>query len=369
MKQVSTPNSEFWQSDRLFRLLVENAKEYAIFTMDLKGRITTWNPGAERLLGWSEEEAIGQNGAIIFTEEDREAGAPEDELALAARQGYAENTRWHVHKNGERFWTSAALETVENEEGELIGFAKILRDLTPVKKYEEALERSNRDLEAFASHVAHEVRSPLMGIRLIINSLLRNQDEIQDEDTREMIREAQAAIHHLDQFASDLLSYTRLSKNTALDRKRVASEEALNGALTDLRPLIEERGAEVEANRLPEVVANPTQLRHLFRNLISNAIEHNDADTPHVQVEAEETEDAWIFRVTDNGPGILDDEQKKIFSLFQRSAEDEQPGIGVGLALCKRIVERHDGHIEVESDPGRGTTFSFTLPNDRQTSA
>lgn len=373
--QKNPAEIEFWQSDRLFRLLVESAEEYAIFTMDREGRITSWNPGAERLLGWNADEVMEKSGALIFTEEDRAVGIPERKIAQAASEGRAEDTRWHVRKSGECFWASGVVTSIEGKTNEPVGFATILRDLTEEKRYEETLEantealekrteeleRSNRTLEAFASHVAHEMRSPLMGMRLVIDSLLRTYAEIFDEETLERLYEVREAIHDLDQFTSDLLAYARL-EGAPQSREYVASEEALQKSLSDLRVLIEERSAVVEvAGELLEVWANPTQLRHLFRNLVSNAIEHNDAEVPRVRIEAKDEEDAWIFRIIDNGPGIPDEKREKIFELFQQG-RDEDPGVGVGLTLCKRIVEAHGGRIGVEPKSGRGATFRFTLP-------
>lgn len=357
----------FWESNRYFRLLVENASDYAIFSLDLDGRITTWNRGAERLLGWSKEEAIGRSGKIVFTEKDRADDVPKEEMARAAREGRSENTRWHVRKGGERFWASGILEAVRSEAGELLGFAKILRDRTETKRYEEALEQSNRNLAAFAGHVAHEVRSPLMGIRLVIASLLRKHSDVLDEETLEMAREVQASIRDLDRFTTDLLSYSRLGEGRRLaDRQEVASEEAFREALSDLKPLIEERRAEVEveAAGLPTVSANPSLLRHLFRNLIANAIEHNDADVPRVWVEVSEEADAWRFRVADNGTGIAETDRERIFEFFQRGTR-EAPGVGIGLALSRRIVEAHGGQIGAEpGGPEGGSIFFFTLPRN-----
>lgn len=363
-------------SDRFFRLLFENSDEYAMVLLDGDGRITGWNRGAERLLGWSTEEALGEQGAIFFTEEDRRKGAPEQEINTALAKGRAEDTRWHIKKSGECFWASAVLEAVEDGEGNVVGFAKIIRDRTEVKRYEEALEKkaevlerrseqleqSNQRLEAFASYVAHEMRSPLLGASLVIDALFERYDDVIEPEDLERAREVKNTLHDIKQFVADLLTYSRLDGPEEIEREPVQARTVVDEARADLRPLVEDRGANVEVGELPEVRANPTQLRHLFRNLLSNALTYNESEVPRVRVEAREKAQAWVFRVADNGVGISKDDQQAIFDLFERKDEGGASGIGVGLALTRRIVEAHGGEIWVESEPGQGTTFFFTIP-------
>ncbi len=363
-------------SDRYFRLLFESSDEYAMMLLDREGQITGWNRGAERLLGWSAEEALGKKGAIIFTEEDRREGAPDQEIRTASVQGRAQDTRWHIKKSGEYFWASAVLEAVQDRSGNVTGFAKIIRDRTEVKRYEEALEektealeerskeleQSNQRLEAFASYVAHEMRSPLLGASLVIDALFERYDDVIEPEDLERAREVKNTLHDIKQFVADLLTYSRLDGPEELEREPVQPREVVENALTDLWPLIEEREAEVDVGDLPEVLANPTQLRHLFRNLLSNALTYNEAEVPRARVRAEEDAQAWIFRVADNGVGISEEDHQAIFDLFERNSTEDTSGIGVGLALTRRIVEAHGGQIWVDSEPGEGTTFYFTIP-------
>lgn len=363
-------------SDRYFRVLFESSDEYAMVLLDREGYITGWNRGAERLLGWSAEEALGEKGAITFTEEDRQQGVPKQEINTALAQGRAQDTRWHIKKSGEYFWASAVLEAVRDEDGNVTGFAKIIRDRTEVKRYEEALEektealqeqskeleQSNERLEAFASYVAHEMRSPLLGASLVIDALFERYDDVIEPEDLKRAREVKNTLHDIKQFVGDLLTYSRLDGLEELEIEPVQTREVVEDALMDLRPLIEERGAEVDVRDLPEVWANPTQLRHLFRNLLSNALTYNEAEVPRAQVQAEEEAQAWVFRVADNGVGISKEDHQAIFDLFERTPAGGSSGIGVGLALTRRIVEVHGGQIWVDSEPGEGTTFFFTIP-------
>lgn len=349
-------------NDHYFRRLFLSVTEHAIVLLDRMGRITGWSPGAERLFGWSAEEALGQSSALIFTEEDRRAGAPETELERAAARGRADDTRWHVRKDGGRFWAIAAAETVYGDNGRVEGFVKIVRDRTDIKRYEEQLERSNRDLDAFASHLAHEVRSPLTGVRMALGALLRRYADTLQAGDQELVEEAIDAIDDIDTLTSDLLAYARLSRSPQFDREHIESQTVLQDALALLDEEIDVQQAEVTAGALPAVQANPAMLRTLFRNLVGNALKYNEADVPRVRVAAEDADDAWVFSVEDNGIGIPEERRENIFDLFERGETGETVGVGVGLALARRIVERHGGRIWVESEPDRGSTFYFTLP-------
>lgn len=425
IEQTPTTDRAPQYSDRYFRHLFESSDETAIVLLDSEGKITGWNRGVERLLGWSTEEALGQEGAIFFTEEDRKAGAPEEELETAKEHGWADDTRWHVKKSGERFWANAVMEAVEDREGNAVGFAKILRDRTDIKRYEKALEEktqeleektsqleekteelkekneqleektrkleeSNERLESFASYLAHEVRSPLVGVSLMIDRLFDRSSDALDREDEERVRLVKSSVEDINRFVSDLLSYSRLGGKEQLKREPVQAQSVAEEARGDIQPFIEGTGAEVEIGDLPEVYANPTYLRHLFRNLFSNAVEYNKSEVPRVRVEVSKQKEsqvapsqsessqvrpheessegskAWVFSVKDNGVGMSEEDRNKIFNLFQRGGQEEEAGVGVGLALVRRIVEAHGGEIWVESEVGDGTTFFFTIPGPNQ---
>ena len=225
------------------------------------------------------------------------------------------------------------------------------------------MEQSNRDLDAFASHLAHEVRSPLIGVRMILLGMVMKHyaNTLRPEDI-EKIRKAEKDIEHVSQLTEDLLTLARLNRCEELELERIDSHAVLREALDLLADEIEECGGEVTAGKLPTVHANPTLLCHLFRNLVVNGVTHNESAVPRVHVDAVEEHNAWVFRVEDNGVGIPNHARVHVFDLFDRGEAREVQGFGVGLALAKRIVERHGGRIWLESEPGQGSTFFFTLP-------
>ena len=353
-------------SEEGLQLLFENVKDHAIFLMDSEARITSWNQAAERVLGWNEAEVLGQKSHFIFIPEDRAKGAPQRELEKAKNGGSAEDERWHVRKSGERFWGSGRMVTLRDEGGRLRGYAKILRDLTKQKHYEEALEkanaeleRSNGELEAFARTLAHEVRSPLANVYLFFSLLEKKADGL-SERMRAFAERAQATLRGVSEVMDNLLQHARVGGAAATGTAH--SEDALRGALRDLEAEAEARGARVTYGPLPEVEADPVQLRQLFRNLVANAIKYNASAEPRVHVVAERAEAAWRFRVSDNGVGVREEDRERIFGVLERADEEGQEGTGIGLALCRRIVEERGGRIWVEEGEGGGSAFLFTLP-------
>ena len=355
-------------SEERLQLLFENAKSYAIFLMDPEARITSWNPAAERMLGWAEADVLGRKADFIFTPEDRAAGAPARELeqARTGSDAEAEDERWHLRKGGERFWVNGRVVALWDKAGRLRGYAKVLRDLTEQKRYEEALEaanreleRSNEELEAFARTLAHEVRSPLSNVYLFF-SLLEKKPHSLGERMRALAERAWATLQGVTEVMDNLLQHARVGGVAAAGV--ASSEEALEEALRDLAAEVEARGARVTHEPLPEVEADAVQLRQLFRNLLSNAVKYNASAEPRVHVAAERAGAGWRFRLSDNGIGVKEEDRERIFDLLERADEEDRAGTGIGLALCRRIVEGHGGRIWVEDGEGGGSAFLFTLP-------
>lgn len=236
------------------------------------------------------------------------------------------------------------------------------RTLQALERQSAELARSNAELEQFASIVSHDLRSPLQVISGYVELLqLRYRGRL-DDRADEIIDKALKGVERLDALITDLLAFARLE---AESRPRVPVDlaAACEVAVADLRPLIDQTGAVVTCEPMPTVVANEVQIGQVFRNLIGNALKFRGSESPRVQVGAVEANGVVTVRVSDNGPGILPRHQERIFKMFQRVPGMEGvPGTGIGLAICKKIVERHDGQIWVESDPGRGSTFAFQLP-------
>jgi hypothetical protein len=228
----------------------------------------------------------------------------------------------------------------------------------------QELERSRRDLEQFAYVASHDLQEPLRAIASYVQLLERRYGDQLDQDAHDFIGFVVEGVMRMQTLINDLLAYSRV-ETRAKPLEPTDCDAVLDQVLQSLAVAIEESGATVHHGALPTVPADQSQLVQLFQNLVANAVKFRGPAPPEVWVEAEAraSEGTWRFAVRDNGIGIDPDYFDRVFVMFQRlHRQEEYPGTGIGLAICKRIVERHGGHIWVESTPGEGTTFLFTLP-------
>jgi PAS domain S-box-containing protein len=358
--------------ERQYALLVSAVRDYAIFMLDPTGHIRSWNLGARHLKGYEPEEIIGRHFSTFYTDVDRERDHPAHELEIAESEGRYEEEGWRVRKDGTTFWASVTITAVRDEDGSLTGFAKVTRDLTERKRAEEALHaaveelrRTNDELDRFATVAAHDMTDPLRTISGFAE-ILENSSASLDE-TRKYATHIRESSTRLAGMLQGLLTYARAGKSDSpLDQVDLVA--ACRRVITDLSAAIAERGATVESD-LPEqacVVAHFHDVQILLQNLISNAVKFADREDPRVNVHAERTDGMWRVEIQDNGPGIAPSDQERIFRAFERaSAAVDRAGYGLGLAICQRVVERHGGEVGVESQPGEGSRFWFTLPAQR----
>ena len=239
----------------------------------------------------------------------------------------------------------------------------IARDITERKRAENELRRANADLEQFAYSASHDLQEPLRTIKIYSELLAGHLSAAVEGETAEFLDFLRSAATRMEMLVRDLLAYTQVSRLEA-PVDEVDTNEALAEVIANLRGAIAESGAAVTFDRLPPVRAHKTHMRQLFQNLIGNAIKYRSEDrAPEVHIGAERQDGYWLFTVRDNGIGIQPEFKEQIFGLFSRLHNaDRYDGTGIGLAICQRIVERYHGRIWVESEPGRGSEFRFTLP-------
>ena len=359
------------ESELKFRAVAETANE-GIVSADEQGTIRYWNPGAERMFGRTEREALGQPLTILMPERYR--GAHENGMAhyLATRD--ARMVGRTVETLGERadgteFPLEISLSSWQTSKGTF--FSAILRDITARKRSEEALEekaeelaRSNHELEQFAYVASHDLQEPLRMVSNYTQLLGRRYRDRLDGDAQEFIDFAVDGAKRMQALIHDLLQYARVGTRGKEFRPTPANR-VVEDALTNLAGAIEESGAEVRVEALPTISCDGTQLTQVFQNLIGNALKFRSKDSkPIVQISARLDPIGWRFVVADNGIGIEPKYFERIFQMFQRlHGREHYEGTGIGLALCKKIVERHGGQITVASELGKGTTFSFVLPD------
>ena len=330
-----------------------------------EGRFLRVNPAFCRMLGYSETELLRLRAAELLDAGDRQtaagllSGGVQQEVRLRGKDGRAVYAQWNTS-----LITNAAGEP-QYCISQVVDISAMKAAEEQIRRYAEDLERSNRDLQHFAYVASHDLQEPLRMVRGFMELLAKRYRGRLGADADEYIRYAVDGATRMQNLIKGLLAYSRVGTQG----KRLApldSAAALRQALENLQVVIEETGAEVTSGPLPVVVGDDVQLAQLFQNLIGNAIKFRSGEPPRIHVEAAEEKDGWRFSVRDNGIGFDPRHADRIFQMFQRlHGQGEYEGTGIGLALCKRIVERHGGRIWVESEPGKGSTFYFTLPKRR----
>jgi len=345
-----------------------------VVATDIDGRVTFFNRVAQALSGWRGEQALGHPvGDILRLERSSDDSVAENPAITAMRERRSVDHSSGVvlvGRDGQRTHVDVNGAPTFDPEGKLVGSVLVLHDMTERERAErqirqrtEELARSNRDLEQFAYVASHDLQEPLRAVAGPLQLLQRRYQDQLDARADEFIGHAVDGATRMQTLIDDLLSYSRVGRFED-PTQPVSAEQALEFALKNLVVVIEETGARIEHETLPVVQAISSQLALLFQNLIGNALKFRRKErTPVIRVRAEPLDGEWRFSVADNGIGISEQYFERIFVIFQRlHTRREYPGTGLGLALCKRIVEHHGGQIWVESTPGEGTTFFFTLP-------
>ena len=356
-------------SDKLFALLVASVLDYAIFVLDARGRVARWNPGAERMTGYRESEVVGLPLSVFLLEDPESASRVQEEMDAAIRDGRAENEGWRVRKDGSRFWANTVLVALRDDHGELIGFGKIMRDLTEQRRLDavvaakvDELGRSNKELEQFAYVASHDLQEPLRMVTSYVQLLAKRYGGKLGADADDFIGYAVDGVGRMQQLINDLLAFSRVGTRGGTLQSTDAGA-VLERVLEGLQITIQEAGATITHDPLPVVHADPSQLGQLLQNLIGNGIKFRGTAPPRVHIGVEPRGDHWLFTVRDNGIGFEAQYAERIFVIFQRlHGRGEYAGTGIGLAICRKIVERHGGQIWAASEPGRGSTFHFTWP-------
>jgi light-regulated signal transduction histidine kinase (bacteriophytochrome) len=285
---------------------------------------------------------------------------------------------WHGEiinrrKDGSLYTEEQTITPVRGVGGEIDHFIAIKQDVTERKRAQaelaqqaQRLARSNAELEQFAYVASHDLQEPLRMVASYTQLLAKRYRGKLDSDADEFIAYAVDGATRMQALINDLLAFSRIGRS-GRRREPTDCSGVLGRVLTDLKVTIEESGAVVTHGTLPEVMGDAAQLQQVFQNLISNAIKVRGQEPPRIHVSCERSGDDWLFSVRDNGIGIDPQYADRIFVIFRRlHSKAEYPGTGIGLAICRRVVERHGGRIWLESEPGKGSTFFFTLPVERR---
>jgi PAS domain S-box-containing protein len=347
--------------------LLDNINE-AVILYDSNFKISGWNSSAENMYGWKSKEMIGKSGI------DYLKMYPLDMSELNSTNEVFPEEGWHgeviqKRRNMTDINILSSISPLKNEKGLFDGFIIINRNITDIKQNEEKmkitldeLKRSNEELERFAYVSSHDLQEPLRMVTLYSQLLERRYKDRLDSDANDFIEYIVENAKRMKQLIDDLLEYSRLT-NRAKEFENIDLEKVLENVLSNLSILIVENNVTVTHDSLPTVLADENQMMQVFQNLITNAIKFRGVEPPKIDISAKKNEKEWIFAIKDNGIGINPEHQEQIFEVFKRlHTQEEYPGTGIGLSIVQKIILHHHGRIWAESEPGKGSTFYFTIP-------
>lgn len=337
----------------------------AITTYSLDGTIESWNGGACELYGYSMEEAIGKHLSFIVPEKRHdEIDSIIDSIKKNRVIETLETER--ITKDNSIVHVSLVVSPIKENSGEIIGGFSIARNITRRKQAEEALlsqahqlSKTNAELEKFAWMAAHDLKEPIRTMTTYAHLVAGEIECEPDSEMATMLDYMTKAGLRATERIHDVLTYGSLGKKD-FSLEKTDLNLIVKNVLDDLKQTIEESGAIIEVGELPKLKINKSTILLLFQNLISNAVKFCDK-APFIEIKAEKTKENFVFQLSDNGIGIDSTDSDRVFEMFSRLEPNQYSGTGIGLAICKKVVELHHGKIWYESTPGEGTTFYFTL--------
>ena len=368
LKNRYIPTAEFYSQ------IIDSLQDYSIFTLDKELTINSWNSGSTKIFGYETDEVIGEPFEIIFTDEDIKSGIPKREIETALKEGKATDNRWHIAKNKTLFYAYGLVFPLIGSDGEMLGYVKILRDLTERKQSEDAIKKYVRDLEDLNTHkesvlaiLSHDLRSPLGAIIETANYLKDYYHEMKPDEVKEMLDLLyKASTDELDmldylvewariKYASDVFTPAKIKLTDYINKVFESLKETASINTINLHHEIEEDTS---------VFADGKMLISIIQNIVSNAIKHTKKGGT-ITISAKSKDDKIIVQVKDTGVGMSKEIMEKLFTPQIKTLSETQKknkGAGIGLLLVKGFLEKSGGEIWVESIEGEGSSFYFTLP-------
>jgi PAS domain S-box-containing protein len=343
--------------------VAQTAANMGVFDWDIQSDVNTWSPELEQLYGLRPGTFQGTQRAWedLVHPEDRESALKKVDEALAT--GLPVEAEWRVlWPDRSIHWLAARFQVYRDAQGNPRRMSGVNFEITERKRIENELRRANHDLEQFAYSASHDLQEPLRTIK-IYSELLVAACAAAEGETADYLRYLRQAATRMEMLVHDLLAYTKLNRGE-ISPHEIDPAEPLSVALANRERSIAESNAAVSVDTLPRVRIDTSHLQQVFQNLIGNAIKYRAPHRrPVIHIRAEQKDGSWIFSVRDNGIGIEPEYKEKIFGLFTRlHGADSYPGTGIGLAICHRIIDRYHGRIWVESKPGKGSNFRFSIP-------
>lgn len=379
------------QSEERFRSLVEGVKDYAIFIVDPQGKINSWNEGAKRLKGYTEDEILGKHISIFYTKEKQDSHYPDYELEQAKKFGRFEDEGLRVKKDGSTFYANVVITALFDKDKKHIGFSKITRDLTERKAFEENLQQMNKelehkveerteqlkatvdeltkinnDLDNFIYTASHDLKAPVSNIEGLFQGLFEElgNEAKNNENVVSIKKMIEASITRFQKTITQLTHIAKIQKELTEDAELVDLNEVVTDVEINIHDLIVRNNAEINCNfnGYSSIKFVRKNIYSIFYNFISNGIKYKSPERkPVITIVAGQEGNYRVFSFTDNGLGLKEENQAKMFTMFKRF-HDHVEGTGVGLYIVKKVIDNAGGKIEVNSKEGEGTTFKIYLP-------
>ncbi|CAN5493223.1 hypothetical protein BH23BAC1_BH23BAC1_17070 [soil metagenome] len=372
LTERKTAELNLWESEEKYRMLVDSVEDYAIILLDAEGKIRSWNAGAERLKGYSQEEIMGKHFSVFYPSETLKNQFPDFELEMARKDGKFEQEGWRVRKDGSLFWTNVIISPIYDEVGQILGFSKIARDLTSRKSIENELQEKNQelnkinsDLDNFIYSVSHDLKSPISNFEGLLDALSGNLSKECKEPVRKIFTYLDRSLKKLKEVVNDLSEVGRVQREdqSAIELVNVKIDELVDEFRITHQNQIEEANAVIKTElEFNEIKFSKKNLRGILNNLLANSLNYRSPDRPpEIIVKSYKVKDFFCLSISDNGLGIKKEHFSRIFEMFKR-INTHVEGTGIGLYIVNRIVENVNGKIEIESELGKGTTFKIYLP-------
>jgi PAS domain S-box-containing protein len=378
-------------SEERHRLLIEVVKDYAIFMLDPDGKIILWNEGAKRLLGYTEKEITGKKFSVFYPKNKQESHYPEYELKEAIKEGRYEDEGIRIRKDGSQFYANVVITSLFDKNKKLLGFSKIIRDLTEKRKAEEALyklnteleervkkrtddlsksvaelKRINNDLDNFIYTASHDLKAPISNIEGLLTGLYEELTDmgINNQNIRIFKEMISQSVEKFQETIKDLTEISKAQKNVGGDNEEIDLPELIEDIKISIIDIIHKNEGAIISDLADcrKVIFVKKNLKSILYNLITNSIKYRSPDRkPVVIISCSKEKDYFVITVADNGLGIKSEYQDKMFTMFKRF-HDHVEGTGIGLYIVKKIIENAGGKIEVESEEDKGSTFKIFLP-------
>lgn len=375
---IKEKNQQIDQYKIRFNNFVEDVDDYVIILLDKAGYVMSWNKGLSMIFDYSEEEIVGKNMSVFFTKEDIEDGIPNKNIQYAFKYGKLTEHSWRVKKNGQKIWVASVLNPARDKDGNIIYYTNVIKDLTQsmlidqrLKEYTSELENRNKELEQFAYIASHDLQEPVRKIVMFADLFFKEFEQKKENAEMIYLDKIMTSAKRMSNLINGILDYSRVSNNSK-GKEEIDLKKLILSVAEDFDLSLKEKNIKLDISDFPIIEGYYIQLKQLFANLLSNAIKFT-AEDPKITITSKLIENSDLqlvpsntfveIKFADNGIGFKKEYKHKIFDMFQRLHDKNKfQGTGIGLTICKKIVDNHTGQISVDSDEGKGAVFTILLP-------